>query len=148
MILQGNSKLKTTALKEDLELHSGRPFLQSVRDADKNRMLIKYNEIGCIDTQIVDEPKFTNESGVVDLVYKIEEGEPYLLADLKVEGNARTRDKVIRREAVQAGLLPGEVLDKNRIEIYRRRLMSLGYFQNSQGQPGSRMGSSRSRSRS
>ncbi len=133
VILEGNSKLKTPALKSDLELHSGRPFLQAVRDADKNRMLIKYNEIGCIDTQIAVEPKFTNQSGVVDLVYKIEEGEPYLLGELKIEGNARTRDKVIRREAVMAGLLPGEILDQNRIEIYRRRLMALGYFQNSQG---------------
>jgi hypothetical protein len=34
---------------------------------------------------------------------------------------------VIRREAVQAGLLPGEVLDQNRIEIDRRRLVALGY---------------------
>ena len=37
---------------------------------------------------------------------------------------------MIRREAVQAGLLPGEILDKNRIEIYKRRLVMLGYFQN------------------
>ena len=31
---------------------------------------------------------------------------------------------MIRREAVKAGLLPGEVLDKNRIEIFKRRLMA------------------------
>jgi outer membrane protein insertion porin family len=133
VIIEGNSKIKTSVLKDDLELHSGRPFLQAVRDADKSRMLIKYNEIGCIDTQIVAEPRWTNQSGVVDLVYKIEEGEPYLLAELRIQGNARTRDKVIRREAVQAGLLPGEVLDKNRIEIFQRRLAALGYFQNNPG---------------
>ena len=33
-----------------------------------------------------------------------------------------------------AGLLPGEVLDKNRIEIFRRRLMNLGYFMNDPNQ--------------
>ena len=63
-------------------------------------------------------------------MYKIEEGEPYLLGELKIQGNSRTRDKVIRREAVQAGLLPGEILDKNRIEIFQKRLSALGYFQN------------------
>ena len=73
--------------KDDLELHSGKPFLQAVRDADKKRMLIKYNEIGCIDTQIVVEPRWTNKPGVVDLVYKIEEEEPYLLGELKIQGN-------------------------------------------------------------
>ena len=137
VIIEGNSKLKTNVLKEDLELHSGKPFLQAVRDADKNRILIKYREIGCIDTQVVEEPRFTNQSGVVDLLYKIEEGEPYLLGELRIQGNGRTKDKVIRREAVQAGLLPGEVLDMNRIDIYKRRLGALGYFQNNpQGQNG------------
>ena len=137
VIIEGNSKLKTGVLKEDLELHSGKPFLQAVRDADKNRILIKYREIGCIDTQVVEEPRFTNQSGVVDLLYKIEEGEPYLLGELEIQGNGRTKDKVIRREAVQAGLLPGEVLDMNRIDIYKKRLGALEYFQNNpQGQNG------------
>ena len=63
-------------------------------------------------------------------MYKIDEGEPYLLGELEIEGNDRTKDKVIRREAVQAGLLPGEILDKNRIEIFKRRLTMLGYFPN------------------
>ncbi len=127
--IEGNSKIKTADLMKDLELHSGKPFLDAVRDADKRRILIKYNEIGCIDTEVVVEPRFTNQRGVVDLLYKIEEHEPYLLGELEIQGNTRTRDRVIRREAVQAGLLPGEVLDKNRIEIYKRRLMALGYFQ-------------------
>jgi outer membrane protein insertion porin family len=130
VIIEGNSKIKTDVLMKDLELHSGKPFMMAVRDADRNRMLIKYNELGCIKTNIMVEPRFTNQDGVVDLVYKIEEGEPFLLGELRIVGNARTRDQVLRREANQAGLLPGEVLDKNRIEIFRRRLASLGYFQN------------------
>ena len=47
MIIEGNTKLKTEKLREDLELHSGKPFMDAVREADKNRMLIKYGEIGC-----------------------------------------------------------------------------------------------------
>ncbi len=128
VIIEGNSKIKTEALLDDLELHSGKPYLLSVRDADKRRILIKYNEIGCIDTDVNVEPRFTNQNGVVDLLYKIEEREPYLLGELEIVGNDRTKDKVIRREAIQAGLLPGEILDGNRIEIYKRRLMTLGYF--------------------
>jgi beta-lactamase regulating signal transducer with metallopeptidase domain len=130
VIIEGNSKIKTAVLMDDLELHSGKPFLQAVRDADKARMLVKYSEIGCIDTQIVAEPSWTNEPGVIDLVYKIEEGEPYPLGELKIQGKLRTRDKVIRREAVRAELPPREVLDKNRIEIFRKRLAALGYFTN------------------
>lgn len=134
VIIEGNTKLKTEKLREDLELHSGKPFMMAVKEADKNRMLIKYGEIGCIDAQIACEPRFTNQLGVVDLVYKIEEREPFMMAELQIKGNGRTKDKVIRREAVMAGLLPGEVLDKNRIEIFRRRLMNLGYFMNDPNQ--------------
>ncbi len=128
VILEGNSKLKTDKLMEDMQLHSGKPYLLTVREADKNRILLKYHEIGCIDAEVGVEPRFTSERGVVDLLYKISEGESYVLGELEIDGNDRTRDKVIRREAVQAGLLPGEVLDKTRIELFKRRLMMLGYF--------------------
>ena len=45
-------------------------------------------------------------------------------------GNARTKDKVIRREAVRRVCCPGEILDKNRIDMFQRRLKSLRYFSN------------------
>jgi beta-lactamase regulating signal transducer with metallopeptidase domain len=135
VIIEGNTKIKTEVLREGMELHSGKPFLVSVRDADKNRLLAKYYELGYIEAEVAIEPKFTEKPGVVDLVYKIVEKDPYLLGELEIRGNARTKDKVLRREAVQAGLLPGEVLDKNRIDIYRRRLESLQIcFGNDPGQ--------------
>lgn len=130
VIIEGNRRIKTEALRKDLELLSGRPFMLAMRDADKNRMLIQYGEIGCIAADVKCEPRFTDQLGVVDLVYSIEEREPYSLGELEIVGNDRTKDKVIRREAVMAGLLPGEVLDKNRIELFRRRLLGLGYFMN------------------
>jgi outer membrane protein insertion porin family len=130
VIIEGNRRIKTEALRKDLELLSGRPFMLAVRDADKNRMLIQYGEKGYIDAQIKCEPRFTDQLGVVDLVYLVEEREPFSLGELQIIGNDRTKDKVIRREAVMAGLLPGEVLDKNRIELFRRRLLGLGYFMN------------------
>ena len=63
--------------------------------------------------------EFYAQPGFVDVVYHIEEGEPYVLGQIIVRGNARTRDKVIRREALMAGLLPGEMLDFNRIEKFK-----------------------------
>jgi outer membrane protein insertion porin family len=130
LVFDGNKKLKTPQLREGLQLHSGKPFLDAVREADLKLMMSRYYALGCIDTQINYEPRFTNQLGVVDLVYKIEEGEPFLVGDIKFIGNTRTKDKVIRREFLMAGLLPGEVLDKNRLDIARRRLQALQYFHN------------------
>ncbi len=130
VIIEGNKRIKTEALRKDLELLSGKPFMLAIRDADKRRILFQYGEIGCIDADVKCEPRFTDKLGVVDLLYSIEEHEPFSLGELEIVGNDRTKDKVIRREAVMSGLLPGEVLDKNRIELFRRRLMGLGYFMN------------------
>ncbi len=130
VIIEGNRRIKTEVLRQDLELLSGKPVMMAMRDADKNRMLVQYYEKGCIDAQIKCEPHFTDRLGVVDLVYSIEEREPFTLGELVIVGNDRTKDKVIRREAVMAGLLPGEILDRNRIELFRRRLQRLGYFVN------------------
>jgi outer membrane protein insertion porin family len=133
--IEGNRRIKTEVLRKDLELLSGRPFMLAMRDADKKRILILYGEIGCIDAQVKCEPRFTDQLGVVDLVYSIEEREPFSLGELEIVGNDRTKDKVIRREAVMAGLLPGEVLDNNRVELFRRRLSRLGYFANNPQHP-------------
>jgi outer membrane protein insertion porin family len=128
LVFEGNKKLSTARLREGLQLHSGKPFLDAVRESDLKLMMGRYYALGCIDTQINYEPRFTNQLGVVDLVYKIEEGEPFLIGEIKFIGNTRTKDKVMRREFLMAGLLPGEVLDKNRLDIARRRLMALQYF--------------------
>ncbi len=99
-IIEGNSRIKTEALTADLELHSGRPFLLTMRDADRRRLLSKYTQIGCIDTKISVEPRFIDQPGVVDLVYRIEEGEPYVLGELDIQQIDRMIEKLqgLRRE--------------------------------------------------
>ncbi len=93
VIIGGNTKIKTEKLRDDLELHSGKPFTSAAEVADKNRLLIKYGEIGCIDVQISCEHRFTDEPGVVDLVYKIEENEPFVLQELKNRRSGRKETK-------------------------------------------------------
>ena len=128
---EGNKKIATNYLREGLNLHSGQPILEAVKEADRKNLVAKYNAIGCIDTQILPDPRYTDEPGVVDIVYKIEEGEPYQTGDIWIKGNERTKDKVIRREFAMAGILPGEPLDANRLEIVRQRLSGTQYFVNS-----------------
>jgi RNA polymerase sigma factor (sigma-70 family) len=86
VIIERNSKITTEKLREGLELHSGKPFTMATREADKSRMFSKYAEIGCVGAQVHCEPRFTNELGVMDLVYKIEEDEPLLIDELRIRG--------------------------------------------------------------
>lgn len=127
----GNKLIPTETLREGLVMHSGQPFSDEMREADRKKLEAKYGEIGCIDAQIEAERRYAdpeNQPGVIDLVYHVREGEPYLLGHMIIRGNQRTRDSVLRREAEMAGLVPGEPLNLTRVETYKKRLGNLRYF--------------------
>jgi RNA polymerase sigma factor (sigma-70 family) len=115
VIIQGNTKLESEKLKEGLELHSLRPFVNALKEGDKNRMLLKYGEIGHIDAQIAVEPSFTDQPGVVDLVYTIEEHGPFMSSEHRIQSNARTKDMLIHCEPAKSGVFVDEMLDNNRL---------------------------------
>lgn len=137
---EGNKLLDEAKLREGLLMHSGKPFSDDLREIDRKNLLTKYGAIGCIDAQIQIERQYADpekEPGVVDLVYRIEEGNPFVLGKLVVKGNSRTLDAVIRREANMAGLVPGEPIDAQRLDKFKARLGNLKYFASSpdQGKP-------------
>ena len=126
---QGNEKLSTADLKSKLVLHSGQHYNESMRETDLKALRDRYAAIGCVDIEIRDERKYTDQPGVIDMVYDVKEGDLYQIGEINIAGNQRTRDKVIRRELLMSGLVPGQPLDGNRLEIARKRLAGLGYFQ-------------------
>ncbi len=126
---QGNERLTDAQIKEMLVLHSGQPFNDSVREADLKKLNEKYSSLGCIDIQVRDERKYTDQPGIIDIAYEIQEGQMYRVGEITVAGNQRTRDKVVRRELLMAGLVPGQPLDGKRLEAAKKRLQSLGFFQ-------------------
>ena len=130
IVFEGNKKLPEAKLREGLLLKPGQPFNEGIRDLDHKTIIARYWEIGCIDTRVEKDQPITDQAGLIDAVYKVEEGEPYVLGQIIVRGNGRTKDKVIRREALMAGLLPGEVLDMNRIDKYKQRLGNTKFFNN------------------
>jgi len=125
---EGHQRFSASDLREGLILHSGEAFREDYRQRDLMTLLERYSAIGCIDADIQPEPRFTDELGVVDLVYHIEEGDRYTLGQIHIEGNERTKFKVIVRELANAGLLPGEDLDGRRLEDAKKRLENLNYF--------------------
>ena len=69
------------------------------------------------------EPDF--EEAVVDLEYRVQEGELSHIRDIHVRGNTRTRDKVIRRELA---VMPGDIFDEVRVRRSENRLRNMGFF--------------------
>src|SRR5438105_7628212 len=63
--------------------------------------------------------------GLIDVHYKIEEGNRSFVERISIIGNTRTKDKVIRREVLIA---PGDVFNTVRVETTKKRIENLGYF--------------------
>src|SRR6266536_1563190 len=61
---------------------------------------------------------------LIDVHYNIDEGVRSFVNRVNIEGNTRTKDKVIRREVLVA---PGDVFNIVRVYITKKRLDNLGY---------------------
>ncbi|NQU40985.1 MAG: outer membrane protein assembly factor BamA [Lentisphaerae bacterium] len=64
-------------------------------------------------------------AGTVVAVFAVSEGELIRVGNIRIRGNRRTRDKVIRRE-IQ--LYPGDILNEVKARRSERKLMNLGFF--------------------
>jgi outer membrane protein insertion porin family len=63
---------------------------------------------------------------LVNLSYKVDEGIQSFVEHINISGNSRTKDKVLRREII---LSPGDVFDTVRVDISKKRLEGLQYFE-------------------
>ncbi|HEY5742381.1 MAG TPA: outer membrane protein assembly factor BamA, partial [Terrimicrobiaceae bacterium] len=63
--------------------------------------------------------------GAVDVTYRIDEGVQSYVNLINIQGNTRTKDRVIRRELA---VKPGNVFDTTLVTVSRQRLENLNYF--------------------
>ena len=83
-----------------------------------------YGSGGYVDLVIV--PQGTPAGpGLIDVHYKIDEGNRSFVERINIVGNTRTRDKVIRREIL---VKPGDVFNTVRVDTTKKRIENLGYF--------------------
>ena len=61
----------------------------------------------------------------IDVVFKIKESEKYYLESVTIDGNTKSKQRVIIRELA---LKPGDVFDYKRMEASEMRLKNTNYF--------------------
>ena len=71
------------------------------------------------------EPTFDVEKKEVSLVYRIAQGRPQYLREIRIDGNEHTRDRVVRRLVT---VFPGELVDLVELESSMRRVRATSYF--------------------
>jgi outer membrane protein insertion porin family len=96
---------------------------KQLRD-DAKAVADAYGSGGYVDLVITPEGTPAG-TALIDVHYNIEEGVRSFVNRVDIEGNTRTKDKVIRREVLVA---PGDVFNTVRVDTTKKRLENLGYF--------------------
>ncbi|MGJ8672354.1 outer membrane protein assembly factor BamA [Rubritalea sp.] len=109
-----------------MTLNDGDTFSSSKMRADIRTIRSYYGSRGYADANV--DPDIQYASGnTVNIVYSVSEGRPYKVGRVTIEGNNKTKDKVIRREIP---LKPGDNFNTVDVETTRKRLEGLNYFSN------------------
>lgn len=100
----------------------------SSTEIDKNAQALEdwYGSRGrirtAVDADILADPK----THIADIRFAVEEGREARIREIRIRGNARTKDKVIRRELA---VYPGELYNTVKVRTSERRLQNLNYFE-------------------
>ncbi len=123
--LSGNQVFTTEELNRFNPFADGDVYDLAKEQDFQKQILNNYERYGYADAdvRVVRDTDFANKT--VKLRFEINEGRKYTVNRVNITGNQITREDVIRRELV---IHDGDVLDKQRIEASKSRLMGMGYF--------------------
>ena len=122
------NKIATTdeVLKAMTDLKVGKPFSRDKLTLDIDDIRAMYFDKGYIFSQIRESTALNPETGKVDITLEVTEGDIAYVSKIRIQGNARTRDIVIRRELK---IRPGDQFDGSKLRRSKERLKNLGFFE-------------------
>jgi outer membrane protein insertion porin family len=123
----GNAILSEYDIKSHLKnLKEGGVFSHEKMEEDVSNIREAYFDRGYISANVEEATSFNTETGKVDIKINIKEGKLSYINKIKIQGNAHTRDIVIRREL---RMYPGDQFDGAKLRLSKQRLKDLGYFE-------------------
>jgi outer membrane protein insertion porin family len=118
---QNTTEAKIRAL---LKMKEGSIYSPKQLRDDAKAVADAYGSGGYVDLVITPEGTPIGPA-LIDVHYAVEEGTRSYVNRVNIEGNTRTKDKVIRREVLVA---PGDIFNTVRVDVTKKRLENLGYF--------------------
>ncbi len=112
-------------LRRTLEYKQGDVFDQESFEKSIGNIYQAYQEDGYLYARVVEDTKTVDS--VVNVSCEVSEGVPAHVHRINIEGNVKTKDKVIRRELA---IYPGEVFHRSSLMRSLRNVMALNYFAN------------------
>ncbi|MDZ4723457.1 MAG: outer membrane protein assembly factor BamA [candidate division Zixibacteria bacterium] len=127
----GNEILKEPLLKSKLKFEEGEVFNNEEYEQSLYELYTTYQEVGHLHSRITDE-RVTRSDSILDILYAITEGLPSHVNLVRILGNTKTRENVIRREI---SMLPGQVFNRSLLIQSVRDIMALNFFTNALPEP-------------
>ena len=125
LAFHGEEAASGAKLHQLVKMKEGSLYTPKDLKDDTKAIIDGYGAGGYVDVDI--QPQATaGAPGIVNLDYTITEGSRSFVERVNITGNTRTKDKVIRREVA---VLPGDVFDTVRVDLSKKRLENLGYFE-------------------
>jgi outer membrane protein insertion porin family len=129
----GNKKFTSEQLLADLKLQNNQYFNQAQMTADVASIQDKYGGEGYVFADVKADPRFLEEPGTLDLVYKINEGDRYRVGNINVVINGEYPHTKITTVLDRLSLKPGDIVDIREIRASERRLRYSQLFENNPG---------------
>jgi outer membrane protein insertion porin family len=129
IVLTGNQAVLGRDIREQLALREGDYFTQEGHQENFRRISRLYGPLGYLvgeNLRITPRLGYGTEPGKVTVEYRLEEGAPLYVDEVRVVGNYKTRDRVVRRDLT---FHPGEILDANALQESLDRLRGRGFYE-------------------
>ncbi|MGI0150194.1 MAG: BamA/OMP85 family outer membrane protein, partial [Thermoplasmata archaeon] len=95
--IRGNAVLTTDELLEAMKSRVGETVKRPQVDADVKAIRDHYGELGYIYAEVKATRVFSDTPGAIRIAIDVKEGDRFKVGRVVVRGNARTKDKVVRR---------------------------------------------------
>jgi outer membrane protein insertion porin family len=125
VVVEGNKIISSKEIEKDLKMQKGSAYSPNNLRSDVISIQTLYFDKGYMECGVRPATLLNKEAKIIDISYIITEGMLSYVNEIRITGNSKTKDKVIRREL---RLYPGERFDGDKLKRSKQRLYDLGYF--------------------
>lgn len=122
---KNNKVFKSDLLMQGMDIFEGDVFSPAKVDSSVDWIKSFYGQHGYLDTVVRALRRPNIETGAIDLIIEIYEGEQFYLETINIQGNTKTRNEVILRELA---LAPGDLFYLDNMKDSEARLRSTRFF--------------------
>ncbi|OGV69890.1 MAG: outer membrane protein assembly factor BamA [Lentisphaerae bacterium RIFOXYA12_FULL_48_11] len=132
LTISGAKLFPEAEIRRFVSARTGAPASSEILRSSVQGIQDFYGSRGYVDSAVRPLMDTDDVGRLVNVDFTVTEGSQSRIRNIKIEGNTRTKDKVIRRELL---VYPGEIYDEVKVRRSERIINNLGYFKTVRSYP-------------